>query len=137
MKSSHALAGMLLGAALLFSAVAVGATFSAAPTSGVAPLPVSFSSPYATAGDDSGWMMDINFGDASSGKMLPPAVPPCSKSPSGIVNCSSGGELWRGAHTYTSAGTYTVTLVRGGLPLCGACSAPVLGSMTITVTSGQ
>jgi hypothetical protein len=108
--------------------------FNASPTSGRAPLPASFS--YAYTSDNSTWMMDVDFDDGSTGKLQPPHPRPCAKNPSGlaVADCPITG-AWRGAHMYASAGTYTATLTRGGLPLCFTCKAPVLGAVTITVTA--
>ena len=108
--------------------------FEALPMSGRAPLPVSFS--YAHTSDNGTWMMNVDFGDGSSGKMQPPRPHPCANSPSGVAaaGCTTTG-AWRAAHMYASAGTYTATLTRGGLPLCFTCKAPVLGTVTIAVTA--
>jgi len=133
--------GLMLGATIAVAAAAhaqpAGSqqpSLMASPASGPTPLPVSFSFPYAS--DNGNWMMDIDFGDGSSGKMQPPPSPPCANSPSAGAGCPPAGP-WRGAHTYASPGTYTATLTRGGLPLCFTCPAPVLGTATITVTGGR
>lgn len=106
--------------------------FAASPMSGPAPLPVNFSYPY-TSGSN-GWMMNVDFGDGSSGHLERPPPPPCSHSPAGVVSCPPIGP-WYGSHAYASPGTYTATLTRGELSLCATCSAPVLGSVKVTVTS--
>jgi hypothetical protein len=134
MKSTRLLAGLLVGTALLLAPIAHAATFSASPASGVASLAVSFSYPYES--DNGSWMINVDFGDGSSGTMQAPPAPPCSHGPSGVVSCAVAGP-WRVAHTYASAGTYTATLTRGGLPLCATCPTPVLGTVTITVTGSR
>ena len=70
--------------------------FGALPVSGRAPLPVSFSYPYMS--DNSTWMMHVDFGDGSSGKMQPSPPPPCAHNPSrvAVANCPTAG-AWRGA----------------------------------------
>jgi hypothetical protein len=134
MKSSRPPAGLLVAAALLLAPIAHAADFSASPASGVAPLAVSFSYPHE--GDNGSRMMNVDFGDGSSGTMQAPPAPPCSHGPSGVVSCPVAGP-WRGAHAYASAGTYTATLTRGGLLLCATCPTQVLGTVTITVTGSQ
>ena len=85
----------------------VGTTFSATPTSGAAPLTVSFHvSPSVVA--------TIDFGDGTNGTMAP--APTCATCPSLAV----------AAHTYESSGTYTAKIVSG---------AVALASQVITVVS--
>lgn len=96
------------------------ATFSASPTSGAAPLSVSFAYSNPTAGVS----YTINFGDGTSGSLSYQPVS-CSVA---TPNC----QFYSATHTYTTAGTYTVVLS----PACSgtACAAVVLGSVTVTVT---
>ncbi len=98
-------------------------TFSGSPTSGSAPLSVTF---YSNTGGS------IDFGDGSSGLMMPLTVL-CAAG----ANC--GGSSTYAYHTYTSSGTYTAKLLGPGCdpaPL-GQVSClsvrPILGTITITV----
>lgn len=86
--------------------------FSAAPTSGTAPLSVTFTS--NTAGT-------INFGDGTSGEQ---SCLQLQSYPS-QTRCTSG-------HTYASAGTYTATLTSVGACSSGMCAQ--ISSVTVTVT---
>jgi hypothetical protein len=102
-----------------------GAQFAASRAPNRAPLGVEFSYPHTA--ENSSWIMDVNFGDGTSGKLQSP----CADGQSGAANCNPAG--WTGTHMYSSAGSYKAILTRGGLPLCYGCSAPVLGTVTITV----
>lgn len=96
-------------------------TLSASPTSGSAPLTVTFRT---TAGDEESFSVD--FGDGTSAKM----------------GVSEGGVARAVSHIYTRTGTYTAQLVSG----TGCSDAAVqagclgvsrlLGSVTITVNAG-
>jgi hypothetical protein len=88
----------------------------ASPSSGLAPLNVEFS--YPLNPDNNNWMLDIDFGDRGTGRLVP-----------SIVTRS-----WTANHVYQSPGTHIATLTRGGLPLCVSCIAPVLGTITIEIT---
>jgi hypothetical protein len=125
--------GLFLGAAIMATAayaqVAGQVTdpqFIATSTSGRAPLAVEFSYPYTS--ETSTWILNIDFGDGATDSLQSPC-------PSGAVNCNSPSP-WKGTRTYSAAGTYRAVLTRGGLPLCFGCPAPVLGTVTITVTAG-
>jgi hypothetical protein len=101
-----------------------GAQFAVSRTPNRAPLAVDFSYPHTI--DNSSWMMDVDFGDGTSGKLQSP----CADGQLGA--CNSAGS-WTGTHVYSSAGTYKAILTRGGLPLCFGCSPPVLGTVAVTV----
>lgn len=106
-------------------------TFSASPTSGTAPLAVSFSAYGAKDGT-----YTINFGDGTS--------VPMQKGP--MLGCPAGTHPGCGmyplsaSHTYQSAGTYAATLMVAGCsesrPAGTSCAAVVqnIGTVTITVT---
>ncbi len=89
-------------------------SFSATPTTGVAPLTISFKVPYRSAGGDY-----FSFGDGTTGCAVP-----------GTTNDYMTGCLvpinQTFTHTYTQPGTYTVVHSRLG-------PSTVLGTATITV----
>jgi PKD repeat protein len=98
------------------------ATFIASPSSGTAPLSVTFS----YTGTSAALYASIGFGDNSFGTMT---------APFGEPDCS-GRCLVTATHTYTSAGTYTAKLATN--PACpdnlNSCPvSQVLGTATITV----
>jgi len=100
--------------------------FSASPTYGASPLTVQFT---ASAPQGTGIGSAVQFGDGTSGNLG--FVPTCS-------SCNAMGTV---SHTYTSAGTYTASLTGGTCtcPANGICNCPnmpILGSATVTVTSG-
>ena len=95
-----------------------GANFTASPTSGTAPLQVSFTGPQSAVGDT------VNFGDGTTGTMtlVMSACP--------LIGASNScGPHSAANHTYTSANTYPATLLDS--------SGNTLGSVTITVTGGS
>ena len=102
-------------------------TFSASPTAGARPLTVTFSN-WSTGGP---WLASeypqIDFGDGS-------AVESAGKCNDPADRCDSPGI---NTHTYTSAGTYTAKLTKGGNCYREAqpyCPPPqVIGTVTITV----
>lgn len=96
--------------------------FSASPTSGQAPLAVSFSASNAV----SGTQYTAEFGDGTSGSMNAPA---------GNGNCtgSSSNCVLYGAHTYASSGTYIAKLMAN--PTNGGFPAQI-GTVTIRVGAG-
>jgi hypothetical protein len=97
-------------------------TFSASPTSGVAPLAVSF---YFTKPSGDG-QYTLDFGDGSSSSSWKAAF-------------ENANSLYQ-SHTYTSLGTYTVKLRRPPLPNeanCVGADCWVVGTATITVAAGQ
>ncbi|MDP2649166.1 MAG: hypothetical protein Q8P19_04720, partial [bacterium] len=109
-------------------------TFSASPTSGSAPLAVTFSGRVPVAGS-----YTIDFGNGQSQK-ISFSEGLCSDGTNlGICGLSLDGLLY----TYTTNGTYTATLVDPGgcTPAAEAqgCLGPptrLLGSVTITVSGG-
>jgi hypothetical protein len=117
---------IIMGTAGYAQVAGSGARFAASPTPNRAPLGVVFSYPHTV--DNSSWMMEVDFGDGTSGKLQSP----CADGRSGAANYNPAG-LWTGTHTYPSAGTYKAILTRGGLPLCFGCLPPVIGTITVTV----
>jgi hypothetical protein len=118
-------------ALLVTGTLTVGAStsqhyLSASPTLGTAPLPVTFTYNPNIVGGDS-----IGFGDGQA------VILPTGCSSDGVTSQSCGL-----VHTYTSAGTYTATLVTAATcaPLagggCGVQQA-LLGTVTITVTGNS
>ncbi|HEV3245441.1 MAG TPA: PKD domain-containing protein [Candidatus Paceibacterota bacterium] len=96
-------------------------TFTASPTSGQAPLAVSFSAPIGEALANPPTTYAINFGDGQSGSMQ-------------IVQGASSASLSAG-YTYSSAGTYTATLT-ATIPCSVVGCTPtsqVVGTATVTV----
>ncbi len=99
--------------------------FSVSPSSGVAPINVSFSGTVNSAG------YSIDFGDGAT---------------SGNIGCTHGGCPATSAqtnvnitHTYTSSGSYTAKLRRNFSIVEGNCfgvDCNVVGTVTITVTGG-
>ncbi|MDO8576588.1 MAG: peptidoglycan-binding protein [bacterium] len=111
------------GSAQTSASVAIGGTtggssFSAYPTSGTAPLTVQFS---ATNIDTAWNTYTLNYGDGSQITI------------GGCGNNAPCYNYHNGSHTYTSAGTYTATLVK---PAPAGTRMPdmLLGTVTITVT---
>lgn len=86
-------------------------SFSASPTSGTAPLTVSF---LASFGDADPGTFIVDFGDGQSSNFAPPLP-------------SSNGR-WGAGHTYAAAGIYTAILTRRGFE-----PAPILATVIITV----
>jgi hypothetical protein len=121
-----AVAGVGLGAIVL-AGVTQGQSggLAASPVSGPAPLSVALSYPHRA--ENSAWILDIDFGDASAATMRSP----CGTT-QGTQNCAPGG-VWTATHRYALPGTYVATLTRGGLPLCATCRPPVLATVTVTV----
>lgn len=104
-------------------------SLNALPTSGSAPLAVTFVSKYGDAGSEQPSHFDgqdtlIDFGDGTA--LL-------------WVRCVGSGGVCdtpvRISHTYTSAGRFAVTLKKsGGLCFDGPCPSPVLGTAVVTVS---
>jgi PKD repeat protein len=95
-------------------------TFNAAPTSGAAPLTVTFSG--IVTGASQGWCASgcsstLVFGDGATG-----SVP--------LPTSQSGSQAYTIQHTYTLGGTYTATLYQGQ---SGAGKATVGNPRVITV----
>ncbi len=95
------------------------ATFTASPSSGTAPLAVSFS--YSDTMTNHSYAVD--FGDGTSGPLF------CSSA--GSASCASG---YTGSHTYTATGTYTAKL-RNLAMACAPVDCNVIASATIMITS--
>ncbi|MDB5238359.1 MAG: repeat containing protein [Candidatus Kaiserbacteria bacterium] len=93
-------------------------TFTASPTSGTAPLTVSFSA----SGPSGTNFSSISYGDGTSGSLN--AAPVCA-------SCNAASSA---SHVYATAGTYTVTL--GYMPPCavGMACAQVVQTKTVTIT---
>jgi PKD repeat protein len=102
-------------AAMACSGSTQNAAFSASPTSGAAPLAVTFTGPQSVAGDT------VDFGDGTLGTMSPTACPQAS---------SSCGSNSMASHTYTAAGTYTARLFT-------SVGFATTNTITITVTNGS
>ena len=84
--------------------------FSASPTSGSAPLLVTFGSTgFGT----------ITFGDGSTGAMS-----------GGLPTCFTCGPAFSANHTYSAAGTYTATFT----PTCTGTGCTPLAPQKITIT---
>jgi PKD repeat protein len=97
-------------------------TFSASPTSGNAPLTVTFSG--VVTGKNAGWCSTgcssiLVFGDGQQG-----AVP--------LPTSQTAAQNYSIQHTYTSNGTYTATLYQGA----AGSGRPTVGSATIIVGGG-
>jgi IPT/TIG domain len=114
-------------------------SFTASPTSGSAPLSVSFSA----SGGQNLPGDTVNFGDGTSGTLTANPVPEYACPQligTGInSNCQNPVPTYSVAHTYQSAGTYTATLTSGpcACPASGACNCPnmqVLGSAMVVVS---
>ena len=101
------------------------ATFSASPTSGRAPLAVTFTSmkgyPPGLV-DATVW---IEFGDGASMYVI------CTNASTGGV-CATPANV---SHTYANLGTYTAVLKSGGYCMPGTDCTQVHGSVAITVSS--
>jgi hypothetical protein len=117
----------------LVTGIQTNTAFSATPTSGAAPLNVSFSAgnlrPSST--------YSINFGDSTNTTLTLggcAGITAIQGGQGGII-CSSSV-----AHTYTSTGTYTATLLQQWVCLAGQteCPAPpppqTIGTAMITVS---
>ena len=113
--------------------VTTTATFTASPTSGAAPLTVTFTS--NTLGM-------VSFGDGTSGMLIANAIPMYLCALGVNSNCVNPTPTYSTSHTYTSANAYSAVLTKGNCacPLSGTCNCPnqaVLGTVTITVTGGS
>jgi PKD repeat protein len=107
------------------------ATFTATPTSGPAPLTVTFSGLFP----NSQQQLSLNYGDGSA-PVTP--LPDCGDFPSYACNVTV-----QSTHTYTANGTYTATLTQQIGNTCVASSdracpffvggQTIVGSVTITV----
>ena len=116
------------------SSTQTAASFSATPSSGIAPLAVQF---VATAPQGVTLGNAVNFGDGTQGGLG--FVPVCS-------SCNAEGVV---SHTYTSAGTYTATLTSGScacaeyvLPdgnpsVCNCPAIQILATTTVVVSSAS
>ena len=107
-------------------------TFTVKPTSGAAPLAVSFSASYE------GTRYSVDFGDSQSATMV--IVPIFCDYYDGDGKCPTSNKQFMN-HTYISAGTYTARLIKPAGPCyappgaaCMASIGPeVVGTVTITV----
>lgn len=106
-----------------------GASFSASPTSGAAPLAVMFSTNQSSG--------TIDFGDGTSGPVRAIGASMCAL---GSDSCPSSN-LYGADHTYKLPGTYTAKLRKAwtcNAPPGAACNAPppeVLGTVTVAATA--
>ena len=102
-------------------------SFSASPTSGVAPLTVSFS---ATGSAET--VRYVDFGDGTMSSLQYQCV--------GGGYGNAGCSLIASPHTYASAGTYIAKLQKPA-PSCQTCTdlegRETIGTVTITVTGAQ
>ncbi len=90
---------------------------TANPTTGTAPLYVSFKTNIADA--------TINFGDGTTGTVSPNCI-----SSFDMTNCNTGSYL--ASHTYATAGTYTATLTMVGACATGSCAQTAGATITVT-----
>ena len=99
-------------------------SFSATPSSGSAPLTVVF-------GVNTRGLYKIDFGDSTQEEFdTRYSVVECA---TGSTSCPVGFKT----HTYASAGTYTANLQQQIVCITTPCVAPVLGTVTITVTGSD
>jgi PKD repeat protein len=98
--------------------VGTGVTLAATPSSGTAPLDVSFITYDSSPGDV------VNFGDGTYRSM---GIVIATCMPGAAIAASNCGPRNTNDHTYQFAGTYTATLL--------SASGSVLGHMTITVSN--
>jgi|GEM_PF-1940982 hypothetical protein len=106
-------------------------TFSATPTSETGhSLSVTF-----TIGNldstTANQQFTVSFGDGTSGTINGPGCSGTNSIP-GSINCGTTASI---SHTYTAGGTYTATLSGPCSVKFSGCSGPVLGSVTITVST--
>lgn len=101
------------------------ASFSAVPTSGAAPLSVTFTGRNLL---DTGTYL-LDFGDGQQATIYDLI---CTQMGGGGNTCQ-----FSTGHTYTSAGTYTARLIRHIGPANGEGQDYLIGTATITVTGGQ
>lgn len=120
----------------------INLSFSALPTSGTAPLWVTFKAPLPVS--DSSLDYFVDFGDGSSiqmGRDMMLCFPEDTSCKDAVAKAGPIGSMGSG-HSYKQAGTYTATLMHGSncsqiqaLPPTVKCnSATSLGTVTITVT---
>lgn len=106
----------------------INGSLSASPTSGNAPLAVSFTGNSLTGGSQ----YIIGYGDGGDSGVLTASTASCTLDG---VSCVVGGIVGAN-HTYAVAGTYTATL-KPYIACCLLVATQNLGQVTITVTGGQ
>lgn len=117
-----------LGTVTIIVGGSTSSAFSASPTSGPAPLGVSFKA----SNTDGTSAYSVSFGDGASADMMPGPIP--------MMACSVEGDcpVWKpylsAYHTYSSAGTYTATLYKNSCPKGVYCFVGPLPAGTVTVT---
>jgi PKD repeat protein len=103
-----------------------GGTFTASPTSGAAPLTVTFNMPafFEINGNNNDAWTTLDNGDGEVSISGQPSTEVYDN-----IDCTAAAQdsVCQGSHTYTSPGTYTVALKD--------FSGNVLGTQTITVTA--
>jgi PKD repeat protein len=99
-------------ASVAVSAAQPSGSFSATPSSGSAPLQVSFEYPITPAQENNSYSVDFGDGQSSVAQWACAVDGP-------------GGCFENVSHTYTSGGTYTATLTSGGV---------TIGTVTISVS---
>jgi PKD repeat protein len=97
------------------------------PKTGAAPLTVGI----AASGLNAATTYYITYGDALAGQLLVLNPPPCATG----VDCSNSWTA-NGTHTYTAAGSYTISIIKNYCPPGAYClvAKQIVASTTVTVT---
>jgi hypothetical protein len=106
------------------------ALLTATPASGPAPRAVAFET-WVPQGDTNAYT--VNFGDGTSSG-------PMSMRPSGVscvINRPCYVAIASTSHTYTSAGSYTATLIGSGLTSVASTSIAVSGTAPVVARFGR